>query len=323
MSAKSDYRRLPGRSGLILRNSLWIAADHVLRVRGSPFSESYRRYYFADIQAIGFTELPGAIPFYGYTICALLLATAAALIYTRHPVWAALCAIPTLTGFYFSWQWPTSACYVKTSISAEQLPSLRHRANAEKTIAILKAEIEKVQGTASAELLLSEVPAPRATAAPAAANPGVRHTRGIAHWILFADMFAWAVVSATVLLLRPVPRFVTIFGEILGIAMLLLIIIAAVQQRRSDLAIAVRRMVYGALAWYIGSAITGFGLGIYLVIQLKPTTPMLLNNQPLMRAYEFVNAAAYIVLGCTGLILLWRHHSSLSTPPALSPGNRE
>lgn len=323
MSAKPEYRRLPGRSGLFVRNSLWIAADHVLRVRGNPFSESYRRYYFADIQAIGCTELPGAIPSYGYTICALLLAVAAALVYTSHPIWAALCAAPTLTGFYFSWQWPTSVCYVKTSISSEKLPSLRHRGNAEKTVTILKAEIEKVQGVASAELLLSEVPAPRATTAPAAANPEIRHSRGITHWILFADMLASGALSAAEQSLRPIPRVVSIASGILGIAMLLLIIIAAVQQRRSDLAIGVRRMVYGALGWYVANVVSSIGLGLFLVIRLKPAVPVQLTNHPVMKAYELVNATAYIALGCAGLILLWRQHTSLSAPPALAPGNRE
>ena len=87
MSTGSQYARLPGRSGFFVSHSVWLSADHVLSVRRNPFSESYRRYYFADIQAIVLTELPNLVAPYGYTVAVLLLVTAAALFYTGHPAW--------------------------------------------------------------------------------------------------------------------------------------------------------------------------------------------------------------------------------------------
>ena len=44
------------------------------------------------------------------------------------------------------------ACYLQTSVSTELLPSLRKRVDAGKAVALLKAEIEKVQGSVSAEV---------------------------------------------------------------------------------------------------------------------------------------------------------------------------
>src|ERR1035438_3817814 len=96
MTTKLQYSRMPGRSGLVVRDSLWMSADHLLSVRRNPFSESYRRYYFADIQAIVLTELPNLVAPYGYTAAALLIVTAAALLYTRHPAWATLCTLASL-----------------------------------------------------------------------------------------------------------------------------------------------------------------------------------------------------------------------------------
>src|SRR5437660_10422801 len=47
------YRRLPGR-GLVAaqRVQLYQGADHLLQVASTGYSESYRRFYFRDIQAI-------------------------------------------------------------------------------------------------------------------------------------------------------------------------------------------------------------------------------------------------------------------------------
>jgi hypothetical protein len=48
-----NYTRLPGRSlGVASRGSLWIAPDHVLLVHESLTGESYRRFFFRDIESI-------------------------------------------------------------------------------------------------------------------------------------------------------------------------------------------------------------------------------------------------------------------------------
>src|ERR1039458_9512474 len=125
MTTKLQYSRMPGRSGLVVRDSLWMSADHLLSVRRNPFSESYRRFYFADIQAIVVTELPNLLAPTGLTAAVLFIVTAAALMYTWHPVWASLCALLSLVSFFVSWRSADCACYLQTSVSTEMLPSLR------------------------------------------------------------------------------------------------------------------------------------------------------------------------------------------------------
>ena len=47
------YRRLPGRGRTPLgSHSLWIGEDHLLLVELRGFTETYRRFYFRDVQAI-------------------------------------------------------------------------------------------------------------------------------------------------------------------------------------------------------------------------------------------------------------------------------
>ena len=48
---KRPYQRLPG-SLLFCWSSLYLGSDHVLQITSIGFSESYRRYFFRDIQAI-------------------------------------------------------------------------------------------------------------------------------------------------------------------------------------------------------------------------------------------------------------------------------
>src|SRR5260221_9835524 len=47
------YRRLPGRgSTLTYYASLYEAADHLLQAASNGYTETYKRFYFRDIQAI-------------------------------------------------------------------------------------------------------------------------------------------------------------------------------------------------------------------------------------------------------------------------------
>jgi hypothetical protein len=49
----SGYKRLPGRgSTLAGYHRLWLGDDHVLLVKSGTMNETYRRFFFADIQAI-------------------------------------------------------------------------------------------------------------------------------------------------------------------------------------------------------------------------------------------------------------------------------
>jgi len=51
------YRRLPGtHRGPIARATAWAGDDHILLVEGSRTSETYKRVYFRDVQALMITK---------------------------------------------------------------------------------------------------------------------------------------------------------------------------------------------------------------------------------------------------------------------------
>jgi hypothetical protein len=312
---------MPGRSGLVVRDSLWMSADHLLSVRRNPFSESYRRFYFADIQAIVVTELSNSVAPTGLTAAVLLIVTAAALMYTWHPVWASLCALLSLVSFFVSWRSADCACYLETSVSTEMLPSLRRKVDAAKATALLKAEIERTQGSVSAEVLEMGPPDAR-PGRVARLKPALRHSSGQVHWIAFALMLIRGTISA-ISLKGVVSIPLGIAAAIVGTVILLLLILAAIQQRNSDLGLGVRRLVYVTLAFYVASGLASFAVSIYIALQLGPkaTSQAMIVDNPVLKAYGLVDLIGFSLLGCTGLILMWRHQHSVRTPPPLDLGN--
>ena len=56
--ATPSYKKLTGkRRSWIQYSQLWLAADHLLMIQSSRFTEEYSRYKFEDIEAIVVTEL--------------------------------------------------------------------------------------------------------------------------------------------------------------------------------------------------------------------------------------------------------------------------
>src|ERR1700723_3392091 len=53
MQLEFPYTRMPGGlRGFVRKSSLWEGSDHFLLLRGTRFSEEYRRFYYRDIEAL-------------------------------------------------------------------------------------------------------------------------------------------------------------------------------------------------------------------------------------------------------------------------------
>jgi len=321
MTTQPQYRELPGRSGIFVRDSLWMGTDHLLSVRRNPFSESYRRFYFADIQAIVVTDIPDLLAFSSYTAAILVMVTAAALMYTGHPAWGIFCALLSLLSFFVGFRSANCACYLQTSISTAMLPSLRRQVDAGKAVELLKVEIEKAQGSVSAEVLTSGAVDARA-ARVSTAEAALRHASGQVHWIAFSLMLVRGAVSA-ISLKGVVSIPLGVVAAVIGTTILLLLILAAIQQRNSDLPLGVRRLVYVTLAFYIASGLVSFAVSIYIAAHLGPraTSQAMILEDPALKMYGLVDLIGFLALGCTGLILMWRHQREVHTPPPIELGN--
>ncbi len=312
MKTPPQYRRVAGRTGLFIRHSLWMGADHLLRVRAHPFAEEYRRYYFRDIQAIVLTELPNTAALYGFIAAAFLAAITGMLLYSRHPVWASMCGLSAVLLFFLSWRRPTCACYVKTLVSTEKLPALRRIRKAQRAIALVKQEIESVQGRWAGETPATH----RSGIQGAVAHPEFSHYAGAVHWILFAVMLLHVVLSSAVLIFPS-----TIGGFAVGatnFAILGLAILASLKQLRTDLASGVRWAVHLTLCWWGLIMLASMTFGGYMGFQIakKQSTALPVLTQ-YIKMLQITDPIAFFILASGGMFLLWRHQRTFRTPPPI------
>ncbi|HEY6390420.1 MAG TPA: hypothetical protein VIX89_04015 [Bryobacteraceae bacterium] len=320
MIPAQKYRRLPSRSGLLIRHSLWMQSDHLLRVRANPFSEQYRRYYFADIQALVLTELPGTAAFYWYAAAISFAFLGGLLVYSRHPVWGTLCGLLALLVFYFGWRVPNCSCYLKTSVGTDKLPAIRHLRAARKAVAMVLLEIEKIQGPLSRETLDAQLAS--GTAVSPAALPAISHYGGQLHWTLFALMLFHAALSAAIWFMDFYSTPLSVVSGAASAATLLLAILAVFKQHRSDMSRGVCWVVICTLVLYPLNGIANFAVSMYIGIQLaskgqKAGNTQAIINHPAFKIVRLADLTWFLVLGCIGLILLWLHQRTTHTPPPL------
>ena len=298
MSADTQYRPLPGVAGLFTRHRLWLASDHILLVRRAMFWEEYRRFYFSDIQAIVFAEIGNAPAVYGYGAAAAFVVSAMVLALRGHPFWAVLFVISALPVLAFAYSRPSCNCYLKTQVSMERLHALKRLRNARDVSAMLRQNIEAVQGSyQGAETT--------AIGAPPARPPAlVRHCDARLHTVLFASMIA--ACALVPLQIRWRSDALDAFTSAVSLVLVILGIAAAVRQHGSDLAAPLRSIVLGALvAWGVefaiayGIALSAGANGIARPAQMQPWRNWFLR-------LEEAGAVLDILLGAAGLLLLSR-----------------
>lgn len=321
MTPAPEYRRLPGRSGLLIRHSLWMKPDHLLRVRANPFSQQYRRYYFADIQALVLTELPGSAAYYWYAAAVSLSLISALLVNSRHPVLGVLDGIVAVLAFSLGWRVPNCSCYLRTSVATDRLPSIRHLRAARHAVAMVTSEIEKVQGALSRETLDAYQAAGGSGATPTNALLPISHYGGQLHWMLFGSMLFHAAVSAVIGIMGTYSTPLSIVAGASSAATLLFAVLSAFKQHRSDLARGVRWVVVSTLVLYALDVIASFAVSIYASLQLaaskKPPDAQAILNHPAFKAFRVFDVTWFLVLGCIGLVLMTLRRRSTPTPPPL------
>lgn len=147
---KSIYRRLPGRGVTLTYYAyLYLAPDHMLQVAATGYSESYKRFYFRDIQAIIIRKTN--IWIIGSLACLLPgLAFAAGAISTTDGVNAAV--LWTIAGSLLLGSsinlllGPSCVCHLRTAVQTERLPSLNRVRKAQKLLSQIRPLIEAAQG---------------------------------------------------------------------------------------------------------------------------------------------------------------------------------
>jgi hypothetical protein len=332
------YARLPG-SGLSRKGAafisvaritcrLWLGDDHLLQVEAAGgYSETYKRFYFRDIQAI---------------------------IIQKTKTWfVANTVLGVLTGLFLLWgisvhdeggriflgfmtgllglfllvsllRGPSCVCFLKTAVHMEELPSLRRRRNAERVLARIKPLIEAAQGPLPPETLTPQYDSLLANAkvVPAApgqfvrmADPEMQTYRSRVHKILYCTLLADAVSTLINLFLPSLP--VVLLNTLLGALVSGALIIALVKQYQTDLKPAVRLLTWLAAAYVVVGYLASFVVMMTVIPShgfdgtqwgyLKGLAELKPFETPWWLGVLLVNTVLSGIFGAAGLLLLREH----------------
>jgi hypothetical protein len=165
--ANREYQRLTrshARSAFnvafVSRSSLWLAPDHLLLVDSNGYTETYKRFYFRDIQALTLALTKRRLVWN----CILGAAIGLCLLgwgidwFTNPPVTSAsiiigsvvtaIFVVPLLLNTLFG---PTCKCCLKTAVQTEELPPLKRLRRARKVMARLRLLIAQAQSQRGTE----------------------------------------------------------------------------------------------------------------------------------------------------------------------------
>jgi len=175
------YRRLPGRgTNLASYVRLYEGPDHLLQVTATGYSESYKRFFYRDIQALIirrtrwfhlFAAVLGALT--------LLIALPAALSFANNR--EAAVVLFFVAGIFLALligHWllgPTCVCEIQTAVQTERLFGLSRVRRAQKFLRRLKPLIDAAQGPLSETDLSARLSEAWQAAAFEATHPSTVH----------------------------------------------------------------------------------------------------------------------------------------------------
>ena len=157
------------------RISLWLGNDHLLLVESNGFTETYKRFYFRDIQAITVQEttrrtvwnavlaVPLAICLIGILVSSLPAANVAAMV--TWSIFAVILAVPFTVN---NIRGTACACQLRTAVQTEDLGSVSRVRQAQKVLEKIRPLIAGAQG----QLTAAEVSAHMQEAASGVAAAG-------------------------------------------------------------------------------------------------------------------------------------------------------
>jgi hypothetical protein len=172
-SLQPTYRRFPGTgSHALARVGLYLGEDHLLQVSANGFTESYRRFFFQDIQALSLYKTP-------LGMILSILEGGFALMFGLVAAWASSVAgvaisfwiLAAICGACLIWNWvagPTCICVIQTAVGPQRLYSVLRVKRARQLIAQIKPLILAAQAQPTLERTPSgpsgggDVPAPPA-----------------------------------------------------------------------------------------------------------------------------------------------------------------
>ncbi len=337
------YARMPGRRILSFGvvNRLFAGPDHLLLLASTCFSETYKRFYYRDIQAVvtrrtrrgaAWNAVLGV--FAG--ICLLVAATrgpggefAAACWWSCSLPFLLLMLVNALRG-------PTCAVHLRTAVHLVELPTLGRLRAARKAVALLKPRIAEAQGVLAPEgLPLAGAPGPhdavpRATPPLPSAAPSARDA-GRAHEFLFYALLVDGILSIVAFQVRSL--WATLIQLPVFIGLTGILIAAMIRQRQREVPPGLRKALWATVAYWSVSIVVGYFVAVAVAVK----NPAIGNNQweltkyvaalrpadsPVTLYAHLFGIVCPLVLGLSGLVVLLRNgHSGGRRGPRPAPAS--
>jgi hypothetical protein len=163
--ADQRYKRLTRERGpaefsilAMTRSSLWLGDDHLLLLECTGYSETYKRFFFRDIQS--FTIRKTKTRAVWNWVWGVFLALSGLIIWAASSDWQTtgtivaasialvIFGIPLLLNNLFG---PTCACEIRTAVQNESLPSLCRVRKTQKLMDLVRPMIIAAQGQLTGE----------------------------------------------------------------------------------------------------------------------------------------------------------------------------
>ena len=338
MKARADrtYRRaLPGRAkryfGLSLeRSRLWLADDHILHLRMTSFTETCKRFYFKDIQALVVCKTSaGKVVnvILGIVVAAL---TVVGLTAVSWPVGVTLCIIAGILGVLLvtnALLGPTCVCRLHTAVQAERLASLGRLRTARKTVVMIKSLIDAAQGRLTTDDLDvsseedTEIHASRRERSATtpqhdpASPPQLRYEPGYFHAAVFCVFLVLAVSIYIDIFFQhgtknAVDMMVTAAGFVL-------VVVSLRRQHNSYLPPLIKAVTWTALVAMILSTIFEAGFGfVYMIVSPESWSDSYPTDVrfegPVFFVYCSIKMAVFSAIGIAGLVSFYRYRAAAS-----------
>jgi hypothetical protein len=244
--SEKEYVRLPGRAFSVrTRASLYMGKDHLLSVHNTGYTESYKRFYFRDIQAIVAQKTGDG------TLWSIFFA-----VFTVAWILIALTIDDPSFSFVFGWmpagifllsfvvnllRGPTCASYIYTAVTKEKVQSLSRLRNTQRVVNRVRPFIDAAQGILTAEAL-SEKGAVLTATGPAEIKQRTfpqnkivaeRFYDGRFHEVLFFMLFLFGAQDFMKFIFDHTA--LSFIGWIIFFAVGILVVIAIVQQHTSSM----------------------------------------------------------------------------------------
>lgn len=303
----------------VRRSSLWLAEDHLLQAMTSYFHESYRRFYFRDIQAIlvapNGTYKAWNISLIVTAFFCLLLAVA-----FGGSAWGffGFLIVADLIGLGINlFRGPTCSCMIQTAVQVERLRALSRLRVAQRTVGQLTPLIAEAQRELSAIAAEASEPGPvrlsRSTPtssskpAPHPASPGKSVSRrpGMQSYVIHRLLFGTVIGASALILLQSLFQNVLLI-ILISITLVVALVLSVIGLTKYYRRLPVSRLAifnWGILVYLAALILTGYSLLIGMAIRHPEAANNAWRQLKLMAEIDLTGSAWLVALSftCTGI----------------------